>query len=368
MSCPIAEILRTPPPGERPPTTRDLPSGGKAASAPRPPLLLDRLREAIRTHQYSRRTEEAYIFWVRRYVVFHGKRHPSELGPPEVTSFLSDLAVRRQVSPSTQNQALSALLFLYRKVLRQEITGLDEIVRAKRSVRVPLVLSREEVTALLRCMHGVPALMAGLMYGSGLRLLECARLRVKDLDFSRREITVHDGKGRKDRRTMLPAPLVEPLRRHLARMEAQHAADLKAGHGTVALPGRLWRKYPSAESEWAWQWVFPATRLYTCRVTGRRRRHHLHESAVQRAFKDALRRAHIAKPASCHTLRHSFATHLLEAGYDIRTIQELLGHSDVSTTMIYTHVLNRGGRGVVSPLESPAPPEIAGPGPRGPIS
>jgi integron integrase len=338
------------------------------ATAPRPPGLLERLREAIRTHQYSRRTEEAYVFWVRRYVVFHGKRHPSQLGASDVTSFLSDLAVRGQVSPSTQNQALSALLFLYRKVLRQEIGGLDEVVRAKRSIRVPLILSRGEVAMLLQAMHGTPALMAGLMYGAGLRLLECARLRVKDLDFSRGEITVHDGKGRKDRRTMLPESLIEPLRRHLALTQAQHAADLEAGHGTVELPGQLRRKYPSAESEWAWQWAFPATRFYTCRRTGLRRRHHLHESAVQRALKDALRKARIAKPASCHTLRHSFATHLLEAGYDIRTIQELLGHNDVSTTMIYTHVLNRGGRGVVSPLESVLLPAPEAPRPRGPIS
>jgi integron integrase len=343
---PIAEILRTPPPWER------SAGGDDTEPAPRPPRLLERLRDAIRTHQYSRRTEEAYTFWVRRYVVFHGKRHPSELGSPDVTSFLSDLAVRGQVSPSTQNQALSAVLFLYRKVLGLEVTGLDEIVRAKRSVRVPLVLSRDEVAALLRVMQGVTGLMAGLMYGSGLRLLECARLRVKDLDFSRRDITVHDGKGRKDRRTMLPTPLIEPLRRHLARIEAQHARDLRAGLGSVELPGNLRRKYPSAETEWAWQWVFPATRFYTCSRTGQRRRHHLHESAVQRAFKEALRRARIPKPASCHTLRHSFATHLLESGYDIRTIQELLGHNDVSTTMIYTHVLNRGGRGVLSPLET----------------
>ena len=229
------------------------------------------MREAIRAHQYSRRTEEAYVFWVRRYVVFHGKRHPSGLGSPEVTAFLSDLAVRGQVSPSTQNQALSALLFLYRKVLRQDLADLDQVVRAKRSVRVPLVLSRDEVSALLRSMHGVPGLMAGLMYGSGLRLLECARLRVKDLDFARNQVTVHDGKGRKDRVTLLPPPLVEPLRRHVRRIEVQHAQDVKAGQGTVDLPGSLRRKYPSAESEWAWQWVFPATRFYTCRRTGLRR-------------------------------------------------------------------------------------------------
>jgi integron integrase len=325
--------------------------GSDPAKASVPPRLLDRVRVAIRTRQYSRRTEEAYVFWIRRHIVFHGKRHPSELGSPEVTTFLSDLAVRQHVSVSTQNQAFSALLFLYRVVLRQEIKGLDEIVRAKRSARIPLVLSRAEVGSILEKMRGTTALMASLMYGSGLRLLECARLRVKDLDFDRCEITVHDGKGRKDRVTILPSPLIGSLRAHLRRIQNQHAMDLKAGCGTVELPGRLRVKYPTAEREWAWQWVFPATRFYACAQTGQRRRHHLHESAVQRAFRSAVGQARVAKPASCHTLRHSFATHLLEAGYDVRTIQELLGHSDVSTTMIYTHVLNRGGRGVLSPLE-----------------
>jgi integron integrase len=303
--------------------------------------------------QYSRRTEEAYVFWIHRFIVFHGKRHPSEMGPPEVTTFLSDLAVRRQVSVSTQNQAFSALIFLYRVVLRHDLAGLDHIVRAKRSQRVPLVLSRSEVSAVLGAMRGTPWLMASLMYGAGLRLLECARLRVKDVDFERSEITVRDGKGRKDRMTMLPSPLAEPLRRHLALVSVQHAADLKAGLGTVELPGALRAKYPNAESEWAWQWVFPAARFYTSSPSGLRRRHHLHESVLQRAFREAVRVTRLAKPASCHTLRHSFATHLLESGYDVRTIQELLGHSDVSTTMIYTHVLNRGGRGVRSPLEPP---------------
>jgi integron integrase len=313
--------------------------------------LLDRVRNAIRLRQFSSRTEDAYVFWIRRFIVFHGKRHPSELGSPAVTTFLSDLAVRRQVSASTQNQAFSALLFLYREVLREPITGLNEIVRAKRPARVPLVLSRGEVSLVLGELRGTTWLMAAILYGAGLRVLECARLRVKDLDFDRGEITVRDGKGRKDRVTMLPAPLHQPLRRHLARVENQHKADRLAGAGTVELPGALRRKYPGAEAEWPWQWAFPATRMYTCTATGTRRRHHLHESVLQRAFKDAVGRARIAKPASCHTLRHSFATHLLESGYDVRTIQELLGHSDVSTTMIYTHVLNRGGRGVRSPLE-----------------
>lgn len=247
--------------------------------------LLDRVRNAIRLRQFSSRTEDAYVFWIRRFIVFHGKRHPSELGSPAVTTFLSDLAVRRQVSASTQNQAFSALLFLYREVLREPITGLDEIVRAKRPARVPLVLSRGEVSLVLGELRGTTSLMAAILYGAGLRVLECARLRVKDLDFDRGEITVRDGKGRKDRVTMLPA-----------------------------LPGALRRKYPGAESEWPWQWAFPATRMYTCTATGTRRRHHLHESVLQRAFKDAVGRARIAKPASCHTLRHSFATHLLESG------------------------------------------------------
>jgi integron integrase len=318
---------------------------------PSAPRLLDRVREAIRLRRFSRSTEKVYVFWIRRFVVYNGKRHPREMGSPEIKAFLSDLAIRRQVSVSTQNQAFSALLFLYREVLGQPVSGLEDIVRAKPSIRVPLVLSREEVAAVLEHMDGATRLMAELMYGSGLRLLECARLRVKDVDFHRGEITVRDGKGRKDRLTLLPLPLVEPLERHLRRVQVQHAQDLESGLGTVELPGRLRDKYPAAEREWAWQWVFPATRFYTCRETGQRRRHHFHESALQRAFKDAVRCARVAKPASCHTLRHSFATHLLEAGYDVRTIQELLGHSDVSTTMIYTHVLNRGGRGVRSPLE-----------------
>lgn len=317
------------------------------------PRLLERVRQAIAVRHYSRRTEPAYAFWIRRYVAFHGQRHPSGLGSAEVGAFPSDLAVRAKVGASTQNQPLSALVFLYRQVLSQTVTGLDEIVRAKRSARVPAVLSRAEVAAVLERMRGAPWLMASLMYGAGLRLLECARLRVKHLDFSRHEITVRDGKGRKDRRTMLPRPLMQPLRRHLERVQVQHVEDLKAGLGTVELPGALQRRHPSSETEWAWQWVFPATRFYSCSLSGKRRRHHLHESVVQRAFKEAVRLAGVPKPASCHTVRRSFATHRLEAGYDLRTIQELLGHSDVNTTMIYAHALNRG-RGVRSPLEDPS--------------
>jgi integron integrase len=276
------------------------------------------------------------------------------MGVPEVTRFLSSLATQQRVSASTQNQAFSALLFLYREVLGRELTGLDEVVRAKQPVRVPLVLAREEVAAILRHLVGAPWLMASLMYGAGLRLLECARLRVKDVDFARGEITVRDGKGRKDRVTLLPTKLAEALSAHLERGRRQHGSDVSAGAGFVALPHALARKCGGAAREWMWQWVFPATRFHVDGLTGQRRRHHLHETVLQRAFKQAVRSAGIAKPASCHTLRHSFATHLLENGYDIRTIQELLGHSSVATTMIYTHALNRGGgaRGVRSPLDA----------------
>jgi integron integrase len=328
--------------------TTAVPSG---TAAPWPPRLLDAVRQAIRARHYSRRTEKAYAAWIKRYVLFHGKRHPREMGVAEVKQFLSSLATDRHVSASTQNQAFSALLFLYREVLGQALPGLDDVVRAKRPVRLPLVLSRDEVQAVLRQLQGVPWLMASLMYGAGLRLLECVRLRVKDVDFARGELTVRDGKGQKDRMTVLPARLAEALRDHLERMAEQYRVDVRQGAGVVALPHALARKYPRACRDWAWQWVFPATRMYDYPHTGDRGRHHLHETVLQRAFHDAVRRAGIPKPATCHTLRHSFATHLLEAGYDIRTIQELLGHSDVSTTMIYTHVLNRGGRGVKSPLD-----------------
>ncbi len=274
------------------------------------------------------------------------------MGEPEVSRFVSQLAVSGKVSASTQNQALSALLFLYGRVLGKNLEWVGGIARAKRPIHLPVVLSREEVGALLRQLHGVEWIMASLLYGAGLRLLECCRLRVKDVDFSRKEVTVRDGKGRKDRITLLPAKVVGPLTAHLEPVRKQHADDLRIGAGSVELPEALERKYPSAPWEWGWQWFFPATRLYLDPVTRRNRRHHLHESVLQKAVRGAVLRAGIAKPASCHSLRHSFATHLLEDGYDIRTIQELLGHSDVSTTMIYTHVLNRGGRGVRSPLDS----------------
>jgi integron integrase len=315
------------------------------------PRLLDRMRAEIRARRYSRRTEKAYVHWVRRYIVFHGKRHPAEMGHAEVTAFLSSLAVDQHVSSSTQNQALNALLFLYRSVLRLELPWLDDVVRAKAPTRLPVVLTRSEVRVLLDRLEGTPRLMGELLYGAGLRLLECARLRVKDVDFGANEIIVRAGKGHKDRRTMLPGCSRAPLARHLEQMRTQHLEDLRRGAGWVELPDAIARKYPNAGREWSWQWVFPATRWYRDRSTGQIRRHHLHETVLQRAVKQAVREAGIVKPASCHTLRHSFATHLLEDGYDIRTVQELLGHRDVNTTQIYTHVLNRGGRGVRSPMD-----------------
>jgi len=317
----------------------------------RQPKLLDRVRIAIRARHYSPRTEKAYVGWIKRYIFFHQKRHPNEMGEVEIRAFLADLATCRRVSASTQNQALSAILFLYRDVLERELAWMDGVVRPRRPVRLPVVLTREEVQAILSHLQGTPWIMASLLYGAGLRLMECCRLRVKNVDFARQEILVRDGKGRKDRVTMLPCLVRGPLAAHLDRVLARHVTDLREGMGSVELPDALATKYPAAAREWAWQWVFPASRPYLDRDTGEYRRHHLHESVLQRAVKEAVRRAGIPKPASCHSLRHSFATHLLEAGYDIRTIQELLGHRDVATTMIYTHVLNRGGRGVRSPLD-----------------
>lgn len=325
-----------------------------ALPAARPARLLDQVREAMRARHYSRRTEKAYVSWVRRYVLFHGKRHPAELGEEEIVRFLSHLASRGRVSASTQNQALSALLFLYRAVLGTELDELSGIVRPRRPVRVPVVLTRAEAKALLRELHGVYWLVASVLYGGGLRLREALRLRVKDVDFGRNEIIVRDGKGRKDRVTVLPRTLKEALAAHLRRVRLRHAVDLKNGRGGVELPYAIGRKYPNAAGEWGWQWVFPASRFYFSEEDRVFRRHHLHASAVQREVKAAVRRAGIVKPATCHTLRHSFATHLLESGQDIRTIQELLGHKDLSTTMVYTHVLNRGGLGVRSPLDEGA--------------
>ena len=296
------------------------------------PRLLDRVREALRIRHYSRRTEQAYVAWIRRYIFFHGKRHPAELGAPEVTRFLSSLAVEGRVAASTQNQALSALLFLYRDVLGVDLPWLDDVVRAKRPARLPVVLTRDEVRALLGRLSGSPRLMACLLYGAGLRVLECCRLRVQDIDLGRNQIVVRGGKGDKDRVTMLPALVKPDLARHLARVRQQHQRDLAAGAGWVELPTALARKYPHAGREWPWQWVFPATRTYVDRATGERRRHHLHETVLQREVKRAAWQAGITKRASPHTLRHSFATHLLEDNHDIRTVQELLGHRDVATT------------------------------------
>ena len=306
---------------------------------------------AIRSRHFSRRTEEAYVAWVRRFVLFHGKRHPAQMGEPEIARFLSSLATQSRVAASTQNQALSALLFLYRQVLRKEVAWLDGVVRARTPRRLPVVLTREEVKRILANLHGENHLAATLLYGAGLRLLECLGLRVKDVDLARHEITVRGGKGGKDRRTMLPASAQEPLRLQIERVCGQHQRDLAADAGWVALPGALAQKYPNAGRMLAWQWIFPATRHYHDPATRQRRRHHLHESVLQRAVREAVLKAGIHKHASCHTFRHSFATHLLEDGYDIRTVQELLGHKDVSTTMIYTHVLNRGGLGVRSPAD-----------------
>jgi integron integrase len=319
---------------------------------PQRPRLLDRLRDAIRSRHYSRRTEEAYVHWTKRFIYFSGKRHPSQLREADVTAFLNHLATERNVAASTQNQALSALLFLYKEALGEELDWLDGLVRAKRPQRMPVVLARAEVERLLTALDGTNWLMASLLYGTGMRLMECLRLRVKDVDFECRQILVRDGKGQKDRVTMLPERLLAPLRNHLEKVRQLHQMDLREDYGEVHLPYALARKYPRAGYEWGWQYVFPSTKRSVDPEDGVIRRHHLDESVLQRAVKHAARLAGISKPAHCHVLRHSFATELLRAGYDIRTVQELLGHSDVSTTMVYTHVLNRGGRGVISPLDS----------------
>jgi integron integrase len=322
----------------------------EAVPSPKP-RLLDQVREAIRARHYSPRTEKAYVFWIRRFIVFSGRRHPDTMAEPEITRFLEALATRLRVSASTQNQAFSAILFLYRVVLDRELKGLQGTPRAKLPERVPVVLSQHEVAAIFSHLRGAPALAAALLYASGLRLSEAMQLRVKDLDFDRKEIVIRRGKGQKDRRTMLPPSLEIPLLTHLVGVQKSFELDRLRGGIHVVLPGRLARKYPKASQAWAWQWVFPATRTWVDPATGKRFRHHLHESVLQRAFHEAVEHSGVTKAATCHTLRHSFATHLLERGYDLRTIQELLGHSDISTTMIYTHVLNRGGRGVQSPWE-----------------
>lgn len=313
--------------------------------------LLEEVRRRLRTKHYSLRTEEACLYWIRRYIRDNGRRHSREQGGVEVEGFLSSLATRDRVAPSTQNQALAALLFLYREVLALELPWMESVTRAKRMPRLPVVLFVDETVRLLRALSGREALMAGLPYGSGLRLMECPRLRVKDVDLERHEITVRQGKGGKDRRTMLPRRLVPALRVQLDVARLQHERDVEAGHGRVALPAALVRKYPGAETESGWQYVFPAARLAPDPRDGRYKRHHLDEGVLQRAVKAAARCARLSKPVSPHTLRHSFTTHLIEGGYDIHTVQELLGHKDVATMQIYIHVLNRGAGAVLSPLD-----------------
>jgi integron integrase len=315
------------------------------------PKLLEQMRSVARLRHLSLRTEEAYSEWIRRFILFHHKRHPSEMGADQIRQFLSHLAVTRHVSASTQNQSLGALLFLYRDVLRVELPYVEGIERAKHPARVPVVFTRQEVERLLAQLTGTYSLIASLLYGSGLRLMEALRLRVKDIDFDYGQITVRAGKGEKDRRTLLPRPLAEPLREQLARIKLLHEQDLCEGFGAVHLPYALERKDPNAARQWVWQYVFPSAKLSTDPHSGVKRRHHSSADSVQKVVKRAVRLADITKHGGCHTLRHSFTTHLLEDGYDLRTIQDLLGHADVRTTMIYTHVLNKGGRGVRSPLE-----------------
>lgn len=315
------------------------------------PKLLDQVRLTLRTRHYSIRTEQAYLYWIKAYILFHHKRHPLELNEKQIGSWLTHLAVERKVAASTQNQALSAILFLYRDVLNMTPDWIDNIERARKPARLPVVFTKEEVLAVLANLDGVRWLMASLLYGSGLRLMECVRLRVKDVDFKRHQIIVRDGKAGRDRVTMRPSVLDVALEQHLAKVRLLHEQDLRAGLGRVWLPHALARKYPNAAREWGWQYLFPSARLSVDPRSAIVRRHHLDEQTLQRSVRAAVRAAGINRPGSCHTFRHSFATHLLEDGYDIRTIQELLGHKDVSTTMIYTHVLNRGGKGVRSPLD-----------------
>jgi integron integrase len=326
-------------------------SQGQALGSSAKPKLLDRLREALHSRHYSRRTEQTYCHWVKRFIYFHKVRHPAEMGEPEINAFLTHLAVKERVTASTQTQALSAILFLYRHVIGREVGDLGHVIRARKPKRLPVVMTREEVKAVLASLTGDRGLMASLMYGAGLRLMECLRLRVQDIDFARQEILVRDGKGAKDRITMLPESLKGPLQDHLKRVKSIHERDLADGWGRVLMPSALDRKYPNAPKEWRWQWVFPQEKRWKNPKTGEEGRHHVDESLIQKAVREAVSRVGLTKRATCHTFRHSFATHLLEGGYDIRTVQELLGHSDVKTTMVYTHVLNRGPAGVRSPVD-----------------
>lgn len=321
----------------------------------REPRLLDQVRDAIRRRHYSYRTEQSYLQWIRRYIYFHQKRHPREMGEPEIAAFLTNLAVQRQVSASTQNQALNALLFLYKHVLEMDVGLIHGVVRAKRPKRLPLVMTREEVQAVLCRLSGRDWLLACLMYGAGLRVMESIRLRVKDIDFGLKQIVVRDGKGQKDRVTPLPEMVVSALRGQIDQVKRIRDGDLADGHGEVSMPFALARKYPNAARELPWWYVFPASHRSRDPYSGRIKRHHLDESAIQKAVRQAVRASGITKPISCHGFRHSFATHLLASGYDIRTIQEILGHEDVRTTMIYTHVLGRGAQGVTSPIDSMLP-------------
>ncbi|GMW07612.1 MAG: integron integrase [Gammaproteobacteria bacterium] len=318
------------------------------------PRLLDQVRDRLRVLHYSYRTEQAYLAWIRRFILFNDRRHPESMGAPEIEAFLSYLATQRDVAAATQNQALSALLFLYKQVLNVELPWLDNVTRATRPKRLPVVLTPEEVRGVLVNLHGVYWLIGQLLYGSGLRLMEALRLRVKDIDFDYRQILVRDGKGSKDRVTVLAGAVIAPLRSHLEQVHARHLQAVDRGVAGVELPHALERKYPRAHLEWGWQYVFPAARPSCDRRSGVIRRHHLYEDGVQRMVRGAVRAAGILKPASSHTFRHSFATHLLEQGYDIRTVQELLGHKDVATTQIYTHVMQKGAGAVRSPLDAPA--------------
>jgi integron integrase len=316
-----------------------------------PPKLLDQVKDLLRTLHYSYQTEKAYLFWIKRYILHHNKRHPAEMGAVEIEQFLSHLAVHEHVAASTQNQALCSIVFLYKKVLKREPGEFKDLIWAKKPKRLPVVFTREEAKVVLNQLSGMYRVMATLLYGAGLRLSECLELRVKDIDFSYKQIMVRDAKGDKDRVTLLPESIIEPLKQHLIKVKNLHEKDLREGYGMVYLPDALARKYRNADKEWGWQFVFPASQISTDPRSGIRRRHHLYETVLQKAVKEAIRKAGIAKHASCHTFRHSFATHLLENGYDIRTIQELLGHKSVETTMIYTHVMNKGGLGVKSPAD-----------------
>ncbi|HNB53854.1 MAG TPA: integron integrase [Anaerolineales bacterium] len=317
-----------------------------STSSPKPRKLLDQVMDIIRLKHYSDRTGETYVQWIKRFILFHGKRHPNSLGPVEVEAYLTYLATEQNLSASSQNQALSAILFLYREVLKVDLPYSADLIRANKPKRLPVVLTKDEVQRVFQHLHGLHLLMAKFLYGTGLRVSECIQLRVKDIDFEYKQIIVHDGKGEKDRVTLLPTSLIEPLQKHLEGVKKIHARDLEQGNGRVGLPYALARKYPNVDREWGWQYAFPSNTLALEKETGLMRRWHMSESTLQKAVKDAIRKAGINKHASCHTFRHCFATHLLESGYDIRTVQELLGHSDVKTTMIYTHVLNRGPQGV----------------------